>query len=516
MSRQFSAEQFQLSTELGRGGFGVVYLAQDLVTHKQVAIKQIDLETQELSEIQQEIHMLSTCRHPNITQYYGCFTKGYKLWIIMEYLGAGSCSDLLTAGPFSEEIISYMMKNTLNALVYLHDQGKIHRDIKAANILVGLNGEVKLADFGVATQLSNNMSKRLTFVGTSYWMAPEIINREEYSFKADIWSLGITAIEMAYGKPPFTEFDNMKVLFRITKGPPPSLDSGFSEEFKDFVNKCLAKEVLERAELKELVNHKFLKLGSSINSKDIRKLLEKKWNWDLETGNIKRNYYQPTLLEQEEIASLNLDSELETPVARNRNKTMKWDSNNDLDTLRETPKLTARSIDIVPQSPLKQDIHTFSIEQREKETLMRKEMIGIMNQTFTKITQKYNLSTSQYDQLVNFQTLMVNSFFNYSDLVYRDIFSKFYKLFVKRAMRSENEDLKKLLLPKYYLHEEVELEKYRENSEKRKGSNSNGSAQAKDIKYDPMEKLLLRRWKESMLKSSKEKTKHSKSGSNEN
>lgn len=487
MSRQFSADQFNLSIELGRGAFGVVYLAQDLITHRQVAIKQIDLEsTQDLSEIQQEIRILSTCHNKNITQYYGCFMKGYKLWIIMEYLGAGSCSDLLTAGPFSEHVISYIAGSVLQALLYLHDNGKIHRDIKAANILIGLNGEVKLADFGVATQLSNNLSKRLTFVGTPYWMAPEIIKHEEYSFKADIWSLGITAIEMAYGKPPLTEFDPMRVLFRITEGPAPSLDSGFSQDFKDFVACCLIKSVSSRWNVKELLKHPFIKLGENTSSKEIRGLLERKWKWDLETGNISKRYYVPTESKDKDQTGTAL-LKGQSNSDSDENNTIKWDLTFHNNTLKHITE-SIKNIDIVPQSPLNHDSETVNAEQQQIEMKMRKEMIGILNQTFAKISQKYNLTTSQYDQLVNFETLLIDSFFKNTDSTYRDIFSRFYKLFLKRVMRSENEDLKKLLLPKYYLSEQTELNILKEKE-----------YQSSFQKYDPIEKLLLNRWAESFV-----------------
>ena len=479
MSRKFSADQFSLSTELGRGAFGVVYLAQDRVTHRQVAVKQIDLEsTQDLSEIQQEILMLSTCHHKNITQYYGCFMKGYKLWIIMEYLGAGSCSDLLTAGPFSEQVISYIVGRVLNALLYLHDNGKIHRDIKAANILIGLNGEVKLADFGVATQLSNNLSKRLTFVGTPYWMAPEIIKQEEYSFKADVWSLGITAIEMAYGKPPLTEFDPMRVLFRITEGPPPSLDSSFSESFKDFTDKCLIKDPAKRLSVKDLLKHPFIKVGEKTNSKEIRALLERKWKWDLESGNISKPYYTPTEKNESSLGSKSDD----------QSGTIAWNLTFKNDTVKHITE-SVKNIDIVPQSPLHDYYNqTTNSEQQQKEDGMRKGMIAILNQTFSKVSQKYNLSTSQYDQLVKYETLLIDSFFLNQDSQYRDMFSKFHKLFLKRIMKSGNEDLQKIVLPKYYLAEVNQLKDLKKK-EKEVGN----------VDYDPIEELLLQRWAESFI-----------------
>ena len=497
MGRKFAADQFHVSTELGRGAFGVVYQAQDLVTHKQVAIKQVDLEsTENISEIQLEIQMLSTCMHPNITQYYGCFIKGYKLWIIMEYLGAGSCSDLLTAGPFSENLISYIMGKVLSAFVYLHDNGKIHRDIKSANILIGLNGEVKLADFGVATQLSNNLSKRLTFVGTPYWMAPEVINAEEYSFKADIWSLGITAIEMAYGKPPLTEFGTGEAMRKITNNPPPSVDSGFSAEFRDFISKALVKDTLERDTAKQLLKHPFIKLGQNVTSKEIRGLVERKWRWDLETGNISKPYYIAT--EQREMLSgSGTDSpygdEISDTPRRPQQSTVKWDLTLHNETVKSVTK-SLNNVEIVPQSPLNHGSSdaTKSEEQEQKEDKMRREMIGIMNQTFSKISQKYSLTTSQYDSLVDFEKTLLESFFLNQDDVYRDIFSKFYKLFLKRVMRSGDDDLKKLVLPKYYLYEEDELGHYREREKRFKEQ------------FNPTEEMLFTQWSDSMKTTKKQ------------
>lgn len=480
MVRKYSADQFEVTTELGRGAFGVVYRGHDLISNDVVAIKQIDLEsTNDLSEIQQEIQMLSTCKHPNITQYHGCFMKGHKLWIIMEYLGAGSCSDLLSAGPFSEKVISYILGNVLNALLYLHDNGKIHRDIKAANILVGLDSKVKLADFGVATQLSNNLSKRLTFVGTPYWMAPDVIKREEYSFEADVWSLGITAIEMAYGKPPLTEYDPMRVLFRITEGPAPSLDSAFSSKFRDFVSKCLIKEPSKRGTVKELLNHPFIKMGKNLDIKEISFLLEKKKKWELETGIKSKSYYIPT----EEKAFNNHSFELYSTTKNNNNNnhnensdlgTIKWDLTFSNDTLKHITE-SVKKINIVPQSPLYLNSSNTNIsqEEQEKKDKMRKEMISLLNQTFSKISQKYNLSTSQYDSLVNFETLLIDAFFLNHDSQYRYIFSKFYKLFLKRCMRSENKDLQKLILPQYYLSEVNELNNFRTSEEKRNETTDN-------------------------------------------
>lgn len=260
-SRQYSADQFTLYEELGSGSFGVVYRALDNVTQRIVAIKKIDMESSEedIEEIQQEIAILSNCKDTRITRYYGCFVRGYNLWIIMEYLGGGSALDLLKPGPFDEDSIAIICRELLKGLDYLHRHGKIHRDVKAANVLVSDDGDVKIADFGVATQLSNNLSRRNTFVGTPFWMAPEVIRQEDYNYKADIWSLGITAMEFALGEPPMSDIHPMKVIFYIPKNPPPKLHGNFSSEFKDFVAQCLKKNPETRPGVRELLKHRFIK-----------------------------------------------------------------------------------------------------------------------------------------------------------------------------------------------------------------------------------------------------------------
>lgn len=206
---------------------------------------------------------MQQCDSPHVVKYYGSYFKDSDLWIVMEYCGAGSVSDImrLRKKTLNEEEIATIIYDTLRGLEYLHLRRKIHRDIKAGNILLNTQGHAKLADFGVAGQLSDTMAKRNTVIGTPFWMAPEVIQEIGYDCVADIWSLGITALEMAEGKPPYGDIHPMRAIFMIPTKPPPSFrePDQWQPEFIDFVSRCLVKNPEERATASKLLQHQFIR-----------------------------------------------------------------------------------------------------------------------------------------------------------------------------------------------------------------------------------------------------------------
>ncbi|XP_066522233.1 serine/threonine-protein kinase 4-like isoform X5 [Hoplias malabaricus] len=210
---------------------------------------------------------MQQCNSPHVVRYYGSYFKNSDLWIVMEYCGAGSVSDIirLRNKTLSEDEIAAIVQSTLKGLEYLHFMRKIHRDIKAGNILLNSEGQAKLADFGVAGQLTDTMAKRNTVIGTPFWMAPEVIQEIGYNCVADIWSLGITAIEMAEGKPPYADIHPMRAIFMIPQNPPPTFRNPdqWTELFRDFVCQCLVKNPENRATATQLLQHPFIKSAKS-------------------------------------------------------------------------------------------------------------------------------------------------------------------------------------------------------------------------------------------------------------
>jgi len=254
-------EVFDIVSKLGEGSYGSVFKSLHKESKQILAIKQVPVDT-DLQDIIKEISIMQQCDSPYVVKYYGSYFKNTDLWIVMEYCGAGSVSDImrLRKKTLTEDEIATVLCDTLKGLEYLHLRKKIHRDIKAGNILLNNEGHAKLADFGVAGQLTDTMAKRNTVIGTPFWMAPEVIQEIGYDCVADIWSLGITALEMAEGKPPYGDIHPMRAIFMIPTKPPPTVRdaSKWSPKFIDFVSRCLVKTPEKRATASELLHSDFI------------------------------------------------------------------------------------------------------------------------------------------------------------------------------------------------------------------------------------------------------------------
>lgn len=266
------SHKYRLQKCIGKGNFGDVYRAAG--PGGTVAIKIVDLDesSEDILVLVQEIQFLVRLRLPHITEYVETFLDGTSMWIVMEYCGGGLCGDLLRVHKsLSEEVVAYVTTGVLRGLAYLHAEKKVHRDIKLANILLTDDGVVKLADFGVSGELSLTLARKNTFVGTPYWMAPEVISRQKtgYDEKADIWLVGITVIELCTGLPPWAQYDPMKIVFDIPKRKPPSLPETFSDNIRDFVRYCLVKVPKYRPGALGLLHHRFVTLHRPRNGQQM-------------------------------------------------------------------------------------------------------------------------------------------------------------------------------------------------------------------------------------------------------
>eukprot|EP00005_Dracoamoeba_jomungandri_P005910 CAMPEP_0174262410 /NCGR_PEP_ID=MMETSP0439-20130205/12956_1 /TAXON_ID=0 /ORGANISM="Stereomyxa ramosa, Strain Chinc5" /LENGTH=356 /DNA_ID=CAMNT_0015347109 /DNA_START=86 /DNA_END=1156 /DNA_ORIENTATION=- len=255
---------FEMQEKLGEGSYGIVCKCLHKKEGKVYAVKVIEVEGEDDASIQKEIGILKTCQSETIVRYGGCYKHGSTLLIAMEYCDGGSVQDILRhgKGALTEAEISAVCGSILDGLIYLHAAHIMHRDIKSGNVLLTQTGEAKLADFGVSANLTSTFQKKNTVIGSPYWMAPEVISKSNdgYDSRADIWSLGITGIEMAETEPPRYDVHFARVIFLIPHKPPPELKNpeNHSEEFIDFITKCLQKDPNSRPTAKDLRNHPFI------------------------------------------------------------------------------------------------------------------------------------------------------------------------------------------------------------------------------------------------------------------
>lgn len=506
MKRIISSEELEVCEEVGRGGFGVVYRGVLKETGKEVAIKQIDLESDlaDIFEVNREITILSECRIPQITRYIGSFVKKYKLWVIMEYVSGGSLFDLLKAGPITDErLVAAIAKEVLIALAYLHVQGKIHRDLKSQNILLGHGGEVKLTDFGVSTQLSSNFSRRNTTVGTPYWMAPEVILNSTggHSYKADIWSLGCCVFELRNGKPPLQEhFAPMKALRQISSCRTESdfweliqteLSKNWSHELLDFFQKCFVMQPRDRWSATRLLRHSFIKKADGISDeqrkKDLRRLITKKHLWDQENHITKtKRYYAPTEIQKNQEKWINGGAEAHKGSSRLAFDLSSDNENMPLADDKSSPSKTS-------PSPTPSSVYA---KNEGDGSNTKQEFIRILNRVFQKMERRTNLMTEQYDQIVQLNEIFFQLFITAqssdspNDSPNRILAAQYLKYLFKEVARpllenSARQQLQRLILPSSLQNTVVSERKPFEKS-------SNSST------LDEINRSLLESWLEKM------------------
>ncbi|XP_058734337.1 uncharacterized protein LOC131606070 [Vicia villosa] len=270
------AKHYLLHEEIGQGVSASVRRAICVPFDEVVAIKILDFERDrcDLNNVSREAQTMVLVDHPNVLKSYCSFVSDHNLWVVMPYMAGGSCFHILkVAHPegFEEVVIATILKEVLKGLKYLHHHGHIHRDVKAGNILIDSHGAVKLGDFGVSACVfdsGDRQRSRNSFVGTPCWMAPEVMEQlHGYNFKADIWSFGITALELAHGHPPFSKYPPLKVLLMTLQNAPPGLDyesdKKFSKSFKKMISCCLVKDPSKRSSAKKLLKHSFFKQARS-------------------------------------------------------------------------------------------------------------------------------------------------------------------------------------------------------------------------------------------------------------
>lgn len=250
--------------KVGEGGVGSVYSAVKKDDKRKLALKSLDVSLKKnLHTVEHEIRMMRSCVHPNIVTYFGSYSFEDRLWVCMEYMDGGSLTEIISICKMTEPQIAAVARNVLKALHYLHSWNRIHRDIKSDNVLLTVDGDIKLADFGYCAEISAETQTRNSVVGTPYWMAPELIRGQNYDARVDVWSLGVMCIEMAEGEPPYLEYPPVRALFLIATNGVPNLQEPelWSSLFKDFMEQTLELDAETRAKASDMLKHAFLRFA---------------------------------------------------------------------------------------------------------------------------------------------------------------------------------------------------------------------------------------------------------------
>jgi len=273
VNKEEAENRYVNKRHLADGSFGEVFVALDIKTLERVALKTMDLNENYEDDLATEIIMMKALIHPNIVRYIDSCIVGEKLWLVMEFMSGGSLTDILDHYPvikMNDPEIAIIMLESLKALDYMHRMNIIHRDIKSDNVLLDTNGNIKLADFGYTVQLTELKKKRDTTIGTPYWEAPEVIIGDPYDYKADIWSLGVMAMEMIEGEPPYMDLNPVTALRLVVIDGIPALTNKVSPELKNFMDHCLEQKISARMSSQQLMRHPFiLKAGTNEDMKNL-------------------------------------------------------------------------------------------------------------------------------------------------------------------------------------------------------------------------------------------------------